>query len=270
MKKSKSYLLIIIFSLLNFTGCSDKVNLNKICEEHKEVCDELTQDSWCKSDRVKVIASRVDVIKKDLDVDKYKVLLAYEGYIKCMELASQIQHIKYKEKMTRRKDNLIQAKNMLSTFVKETLSSKHPHLLFYHWTRNSDEEALDRFLQLEGTPALENATDQFNLATYYIKRDYKKTFGFLYRSLELHVPGEEISGEVFQTLATMHYKKKQYKQAYIWLRTYQLTQDKPDKEVETSLQQYIKAFDLDEDFLDKVADTTLDKIEDGEFKSPKY
>lgn len=270
--KKLSLQKILVFTLcaLLLTACTDRVDVNKLCKENPGICEELTPDSWCKAERVSIIAFRVNVKNANKDIDKYNLLLAYEDYAKCMGIASQIEHIKLKEKGTYRKNNLIKAKEQLAYFTKDTLKSEHPHLLFYHWTRRADQEALDKFLKLEGTAALENSRAQFDLATYYIKRDHKKTFGLLYRSLELYDPDSEFPTEIIQTLATMHYKQKQYKQAYIWLKTYELILDKPDKLVNESLLQYEKAFDLDVNFLNKVASNNLDKIEDGEFKSPKY
>jgi len=187
-----------------------------------------------------------------------------------MELASQIQHIKLKEKTTLRKNNLLKAKANLSLLAEQNEDSKHPHLLFYFWSRHANELALAELLKLEGTEVLENSTAQLHLATYYIKRDSKKTLGLLYHALELHEPGTVLSPEILQSLATIHTKQKQYKQAYIWLRSYQLIQTQSDKMIESSLNNFKERHDLDASFLDKVANSTLDKIQSGEFSSPKY
>lgn len=258
------------FLALFLTGCGDKVNLAQLCEDNEEICNEFGQDSWCKSERIDVAVNRIKVKNDNLDTGKYNLLIAYEGYIKCMSLASQIQHIKLKEKTTVRKNNLLKAKANMSLLSEESADSKHPHLLYYYWSRESNVLALEEFLQLEGSQILENPTAQYHLATYYIKRNTKKTLGLLYHALELHQPGTQLSPEVLQTLATIFTQKKQYKQAYIWLRTYQLLLGKPDKIIETSLIGYQQAKKLNAEFLDEVASTTLAKIEAGKFTSPKY
>jgi len=259
---------ILLVPFMN--GCEESVNLGQLCSDNKEICEEFGQDSWCKSQRIEVALGRIKVKNNNLDTDKYNLMVSYEGYIKCMELASQIQHIKLKEKTTLRKNNLLKAKANLSLLVEQTASSKHPHLLFYFWSRYSDDLALAEFLKLEGSPTLENSTAQFHLATYYIKRNSKKTLGLLYRALELHEPGSILSAEILQSLTTIHTQRKQYKQAYIWLRAFQLTQKKPDKIIETSLNNYQHTHGLDGSFLDEVASTTLRKIEAGNFTSPKF
>lgn len=258
------------FLTLFLSGCGDNVNLVQLCKDNEEICNEFGQDSWCKSERIDVALNRIKVKNNNLDTGKYNLLIAYEGYIKCMSLASQIQHIKLKEKTTVRKNNLSKAKNNMSLLSEQSAESKHPHLLYYYWSRESNVLALEEFLKLEGSDILENSTAQFHLATYYIKRNTKKTLGLLYHALELHQPGTQLSPEVLQSLATIFTQKKQYKQAYIWLRTYQLLLDKPNKMIETSLIGYQQAKKLDAEFLDEVASTTLAKIEAGKFTSPSY
>ncbi|WP_057831151.1 DUF2989 domain-containing protein [Colwellia sp. TT2012] len=264
---SKCWPLILVLTL---NACDSSVTLMQLCKENEEICNDFGQDSWCKTQRNQVTFARINVKDKNLDVDKYSLLVAYEGYIKCMSLASQIQHIKLKEKTTLRKDNLITAQANLSLLTEQSVQTKHPHLLYYHWSREGNTLALAEFLKLEGTPILENSTAQLHLATYYIKRDRNKTLGLLYRALELHQPGTELPAEILQTLATIFTQKKQYKQAYIWLRTYQLLQDKPDQRIEANLKNYQQAKSLDAKFLDKVARTTLAKITAGQFTSPSY
>ena len=270
LKSRSGMKCVAIFLTLLLTGCGDKVNLVQLCTDNEEICNEFGQDSWCKSQRIDVALNRINVKNNNLDTGKYNLLIAYEGYIKCMSLASQIQHIKLKEKTTLRKDNLLKAKALLAQLSEQSANSKHPHLLYYYWSRESNHLALEEFLQLEGSAILENSTAQYHLATYYIKRNTKKTLGLLYHALELHQPGTTLSPEVLQTLATIFTQKKQYKQAYIWLRTYQLLLDRPDEMIETNLNGYQQAKKLDADFLDEVANTTLAKIEAGQFTSPSY
>ncbi|MBU2871469.1 DUF2989 domain-containing protein [Colwellia sp. E2M01] len=262
-------LLLMVFCFL-LSGCSDKVNIAQLCDENKTICEEISADNWCKAERIDVVVHSVNVKNNNLDDDKYKLLVAYEGYIKCMSLAAQIQHIKLKEKTTKRKNNLYTAQAKLEQLTTEVAHSKNPHILYYQWSRNSNEEALADFLALEGTKQLESSMGQHHLATYYIKRDTQKTLGLLYRSLELHQPEAELNPEILMSLATILTNKKQYKQAYIWLRAYQLSLGKPDKMIESNLKSYQSVGNLNADFLDDVADSTLDKIQAGKFKSPSY
>jgi len=270
--KGRPHFLAVLAALattLILSGCDDRVSLADICEQSTEICTEFKQDSWCKRERVSIARLRINIENKNLDTDKFKALVAYEGYIKCMSLAAQIQHIKLKEKGTFRKQNVMKAKDSLNSLINQTRNSDHPHLLYYHWSREIDANALGRLLKLEGTSQLENSTAQYHLATYYIKRNPKKTLRLLYHALELHELGTVLESEVLQTLSSIFIKKKQYKKAYIWLKIYQLYLDEPDELTEEGLTNYAITHKLDVDFLDKVASNTLDKILEGKFVSPK-
>jgi hypothetical protein len=261
---------LAIFLPLMATGCDNRPNLAQLCRENKEICDEYGKDNWCKKERNHMSLARIALKHNPEDVEKFTVLLAYEGYIKCMALASQIQHIKLKEKTTMRKNLLQKAKDNLLALTEETVTSENAHLLYYHWSRTANKDSLNTFLSLEGTEALENSIDQFHLATYYVKRKPKKTLQLLYRSLELHDPVNHLEIEILQTLATIFTNEKKYKQGYIWLKMFELAQERPERWVDETLQQYIQAYELDDSFLDKVAENTLDNILDGTFVSPKF
>ncbi len=135
--KGNSYLLLStsahIFSL-SLSGCEDRLSLSEISEQNTKICNEFKQDSWSKKERVSIARLKIKIEKTNLEPDKFKALVAYEAYIKCMSLAAQIQHIKLKEKGTFRKQNVIVAKN-LNALIDQTRGSDHPHLLYYHWSR---------------------------------------------------------------------------------------------------------------------------------------
>lgn len=264
-------LLTIFFSLLLLSSCDSNKSVAGLCKENPKICQEFGQDNWCKKERINVALARINLKNINQDPQKYNLLVAYEGYVDCMGLASQIEHIKLKEKTTMRKNNLFKAKANLAELSDQTLDSAHPYLLYYHWSRELNKNSLAQFLKLEGSPALENSLSQFQLATYYAKKDNRKTLRLLFHSLELQQPDEKLVPEVFETLATIFTNKDKPKQAYIWLKIYQLVTTKKNNErITQQLTQYQSTYSLDGDFLDDVASNTLAKIESGEFKAPKY
>lgn len=270
-------LVLFILSLLLIMSCDNKPSFTELCQDNKEICLEFGEDSWCKTERNAISLAKITLVsnppsatEKDKNPQKYRLLVSYEDYIDCMSLASQIQHIKLKEKTVRRTNNLLMAKAKLSELAEETADSTHPHLLYYHWTRRSDEQALAKFLQLEGSDLLENSTAQYHLATYYVKRDINKTLALLFHSLELHQPGSTLEAEVLQTLATIFTNKEKYKQAYIWLKAYQLVNDEKNNDLVGKLSLYQQNHKLDSGFLDKVAINTLKNIRLGKFTSPRF
>lgn len=262
---------LIPFALLiaTLSGCDSGPNLAELCSQHPNICNEFTEDSWCKRERIAVGFKNLAVLQEPGDKHKFDLLVAYENYAKCMDFASQIEHIKLKEKRTFRIDNAIKAKNRIQQLSDETVNTENPDLLFYHWSRYLDKEALAKFLKLEGTGALETPLAQFNLATYYTKRDPKKTLTLLFHALELYKQDDDINIEIFKSISTIFDERNEPKKAYIWLKMIQLYS--PDDE-ETSIkvrEEYIKTHALDSAYLDKIAVVTLDKIIDGNFKSPR-
>ena len=61
--------------------------------------------------------------------------------------------------------------------------------------------------------------------------------------------------------------KKKYKQSYIWLKVLQLHDEEAVKE--EALSNFARSYKLKQSRLDNIADSTLDKIYDGEFSAPR-
>ena len=264
----KLHLLASISALALF-ACDKGPNLAQVCETHPLVCQEFKEDNWCKRERTQTIFAGANLQDALNDQNKYNLLIAYESYADCVSFASKIEHIKLKEKKTVRINNYIKAKEKIEQLAQETITSEHPQLLYFHWSRYLNEASLERFLKLEGTPELETPDSHLNLATYYAKRDPNKTLALLFHALELYQPGDVINSEIFKSLTTIFTDKKEYKQAYIWLKILRLYAPDDTEITDKSLANFQETFQLDGDFLEKVADVTLDKIKAGEFKSPK-
>lgn len=262
------FLIALICSIFLLSACDSAPTLSEICKDHTNICTTLQEDNWCKAERKASITTFANIDKRPIDENNYYLLLSYEKYAKCVKKASLIEHKKLKEKKNIRINNHIKVKQLIKELSDATVNSEDPLLLYYHWSRNFNKGSLNKLLALEGSLKLESAQSQFNMATYYIKRDIKKTFNFLFHALELHQPGEEIDVKIFKSLSTLFLDKKNYKQAYIWLRVLELYRPK-EGVGEKVLQSYITGYQLDQKFLDKVADATLDKIIQGSFKKPQ-
>lgn len=260
---------IFVISLF-LVACDNGPNFAKLCEENPEICQEFTEDSWCKKERINIGFANLEQKQDPKDINQFNQLVAYEAYEKCVSHASKIEHIKLKEKTTRRVNNMIKARERIKEISEETRNSDHPRLLYFHWTRYMDEAALEKFLSYEGSSELETPESQFELATYYAKRDPQKTIGVLFHALELHQEPNPINPEVFKSLSSIFTDKEKYKQGYIWLKVLSLYSP-DDKDLTTeSLSQYSTFYNLDAAFLDKAAELTLEKIREGNFTAPKY
>ncbi|SEL11785.1 Protein of unknown function [Colwellia chukchiensis] len=250
-------------------ACEKSQNFAELCQEHKEICLEFQEDSWCKRERIAVGFANLAEKLASQDSNKFAQLIAYENYEKCMEHAAKIEHIKLKVKKTMRTNNVLKARQRINEIANATKGSEHPDLLYYHWSRFLDESALQKFIALEGSKLLEQPHRQINLASYYAKRDANKTLKLLYRALELYPNDAVIDTEIFQSIASIFADKQEYKQAYIWSKILYLYQPDESNITDKSLTDYSELHHLDRQFLDRVAASTLKLIESGEFNAPK-
>lgn len=270
MSKSSFVAYISLISLIAIlSGCNKPPTFAELCSKTPEICEEFEEDSWCKSERISVGFANLAHRNNPEDLERFNQLISYEKYQKCMTHASKIEHIKFKEKQTMRINNVSKAKAKIKEISEVTKSSNLPELLYFHWSRYIDKDALKRFLELEKTQQLETAELQFKLATYYAKRDQNKTLRVLYHALELTDKDIPVNNEIFKSIATIFADKKKYKQVYIWSKIL-VTYSPEDEHInKLDLQDYAKSFDLNTEFLDDVALKTLKKILEGSFKAPR-
>lgn len=265
----KIYKIAATLSLFTLMACDRGPNFAELCEQHSEICEEFESDSWCKRERIKVGFANISEKLKPNDDNKFQQLIAYENYKTCMAHASKIEHIKLKEKKTRRINNVLKAQDKIEKISNATANSEHPDLLYYHWSRYLDQSALDKFIALEGNKILEKPNRQVNLASYYIKRDPNKTLDLLYHALTLYPSDAKIDTEIFKSIASIFSEKEEYKQAYIWSKILHLYQPDDENLTVDTLNNYIALYNLDSEYLDRVAKTTLNKIVTGQFKAPQ-
>ena len=264
----KFYKIAGILPLCTLMACENGPNFAELCDQNPEICQEFQEDTWCKRERIAVGFANLAHKTEASDSNKFQQLIAYEGYGKCMEHASKIEHIKLKVKKTIRIDNVIKAQAKIKEISLATRNSEHPDLLFYHWSRYLNEHSLGKFVALEGNELLEKPNRQVNLASFYAKRDPNKTLKILYHALELYPMDAKVDNEIFKSIASIFADKKEYKQAYIWSKILHLYSPEDTNITTKSLESYVSANNLNGTFLDKVAATTLKKIRSGEFKSP--
>jgi len=259
-----------VLTVFLLVGCEQGPTISTMCEADPQICVDIHDDNWCRKERKALLLHNYHVKQSNKDIDKYKELLAYENYIGCMSLASQIEHIKLKEKKTNRINSLLNAERRFDQLTKQTRDTSDPYLLFFHWSRFLDEEALKEFTEKEGSAELETAELQQFLASYYIKRDPEKTLGILFHSLEITPAGAVLNDEVFESIANIFNVKKEPKQTYIWLKVLQLYNPEDQHLNEELISTFVEKHGLDVNFLDTVAEVTLKNIQEGNFKAPQH
>lgn len=259
---------LALFGVLALSGCEEPpLTLRDICQEKPELCSDLINDGHCKEERSKVIFNRYHEAKLPSDKNRYNLLMDLEVFSKCMNLASQIEHIKLKEKTSQRVDGYIGTVDEIKRLSDLTVMSDYPPLLYYHWSRNGSTRHLNKLLRLEGTKAINTPDLTYALATYYIKRDLPKTVELLYKTLKLHKQGDVINREIYSSLSSIFFKMEKYSNAYLWAKVSTLAGEENVNLEE--LKFHIANQGKTTNKLDELAEDTYDSILDGNFVEPK-
>lgn len=259
-------LTLAVIAVLLIPGCDEGLTLRQICEEKPNLCSDMGADGHCNKERMEVIFKRYYEAKLPSDKNRYNLLLDLEQYSDCMELASQIEHIKLKEKKTFRVDGYIGSVKDIKRLSDATQSSDYAPLLYYHWTRNSNSKALDKFLALEGTKKIDTPELMYGLATYYVKRDLDHTVDLLYKALKMYKPGDVINSEIYASLSSIFFKQEKFSNAYLWAKISEMSGLENVNLEELKFE--IGGMGKSTDSLDELAENTYDQILDGKFVQP--
>ncbi|WP_206099329.1 DUF2989 domain-containing protein [Rheinheimera mangrovi] len=261
--------LVLSMSLVMLSACSEgELTLRTVCEQEPGLCSDLNSDSHCNLQRRDLIMQRFEEKRLPSDKNKYQLLVNFEKYSKCIELAAGIEHIKLKEKTTTRMIGYMTSLKEIRRLSDETVSSDDPHLLFYHWSRNKSDSHLQRFLQAEQNKQLETPELQMALVSYYSKRDTEKSIQLLHHALELYPPNPKIDPEIYASLTSIFYKKKDYASSYHWAV---LAQKSGAFNVELQeLKIYLEQAKLDHKKIKEAAEHTLAQLQLGQFTPPKF
>lgn len=262
--------IALITGSLILSGCTDifEKTVADICEEHPQMCQNLNKDGWCRVEKSRIIKTRYHHFLAPSEDYKYHLLLGYEDYKKCISKASQIEHIKLKEKKTGRVQALLHAEKELKALARDTRDSDDPSLVYFHWSRFGSEAHLEKFLSYRDSDLLETPELQVALASYYIKFDQEKTIDALFHALELYKEGDEIDPEIFKSLTNIFIKLEDFSTAYKWGYVAKEFDGKnlDLPEVETLV---IRSGGNVEP-LKKAAEYYITKLQDGEFTAPRY
>lgn len=261
--------LLLTLSVIILSACSEgELTLRAVCEKEPGLCTDLNDDSHCNLQRRDLIMQRFEEKRLPSDKNKYQLLLNFEKYSKCIELAAGIEHIKLKEKTSTRMVGYITSLKEIKRLNDDTVSSDDPHLLYYHWSRNKSESHLARFLQAEQNNQLNTPELQMALVSYYSKRDREKSIQLLHHALELYPANPQVDPEIYASLTSMFYKKKDYASSYHWAL---LAQRSGAFNVELQeLKIYLEQAQLDHEKIQEAADQTLTQLQLGHFTPPKF
>ncbi len=253
------------------SGCFEfGMSTSELCEKHPSLCTGLNNnDGQCRHQRTDLIWQRYDVMKEPTALHKFDELMLWQKYQKCIDLSAQIVTTKLKDRKRSRSEALIHSHNEIERLENELKRSSQPEVLFYFWGKG-DQQAQQRFLELEGTRVMETPRLQLALATYYTHRDEKKTLRLLHHSLELYdgkkgKTRNHVIPEVIRSIATSYNRLGDTLHAYLWTQI--AAQFKLGVAESRQLSMMFPMDDETREKLDNLAEDIADDIDDGEYKA---
>ena len=213
--------LWLLLAAVLLMGCPERLTLREMCEQYPQLCADLNSDGWCRYQRAALIERRHHEETDPSDEGTYRLLLAWEHYRDCIQLAAEVQTPEHKAAADRMKGYLTSI-HELDRLAAETGTSNNPFLLFYHWSRFSQQEALDKLIATDNRGELDNSEIQFHLATYYAKIDTAIAIRKLMHALEILPEQADYLGEILTSLSTLYFRQNNIDKAYVWLKVAQM------------------------------------------------
>ena len=262
-------LLSSLSLLVLLSACGEKeLNITQVCQEKPGLCTDLVEDGHCRVERSETILARFGEQKLPSDANKYRLLLDFEKYSKCMELAKGIEHMKLKEKTTARVNSYMVSLNEIKRLTDETVTSDYPGLLYYHWSRHQSRPHLEKFEQAAKAGQLNTPDLKFALARYYIERDKSLAITTMLDALKLYKAGDVVDTDIYTSLTTLYFKQNKLPESYHWAL---VAQEAGVERIEFDMiLKSAKDNALDKDKIETLADETVAGLEVGQFQPPVF
>ncbi len=264
--------LSILVLLIFVTGCSNKLDVNEICLQFPQFCNDLHTDGWCRYERTQLVFARYKFYEMaQNDYHKYNLLKSLANYGKCVDLTT---HIEYKrDSANSRKNDRVRgvaaARTEYLKIAEQAKNDKGPFMLMWRWLNQSDKSAQRQFIAMEGQDTLKHTDLQAALAGHYARSNPQKAIYILHYALSLMTEEEEIDPQIPASLSTLYMDTEDYDQALIWgYVTQNLSKDagllKPEQ-----IAIYAKIPKNRMEALEDQAEDIVEMLQDREYKIPK-
>lgn len=315
--------VLFFLALAALSGCNDNVTLDEACDGISPLCEKIQADSNCRQNREEVmvtayhlqVADRKGKDQAMIDKMRYDQLMNLEEFAQCSYLQTLIEFVppsqkfanaerhpdgtltsesvekmeRYKRSIEKRKqakdENYFYARRYQQSLNNITRDSNSPYLLYYHWSRNQNAEALDA-LKLHYDAGKIKAYDMlFYLSQAYGHYEPEVAKRMLIASLEVYpvdlytsknppsdkkkyVPtlddGERLHYPAMRALVQFYYSEKKYTMSYLYAKLLHLNKDR-SAHIAMIREQLAKHVDTEQ--VDEVAETLHDALQDGEFST---
>ena len=211
--------LSIVCTVLLFISACDSFkndNINTICEEHAELCDDLHVIMDCRFKRTGLIRARFyDKIEPN-ETHKLALLNELDEYQSCLELTLFLEFTRNKQRKQQRLDNFLHTQALMQKELKAIKGTQDPILAYYLWTHFQDLQARRVFLKAAQKEDVSDPNLLFKLAIVNSKEAPQEALNTFYKALKVSHSMEQIPYSNFALIMTLFYQHKQFEQAYIW------------------------------------------------------
>lgn len=259
----------LLLALLLLSGCEwSNGSLSGICKNHPELCEDIQTAGWCRNERADLIRLRYKGLTEPKNEDNhYRTLLAWETFRDCINVASQITHIKAADKVSIRTEAYLASLEGIKKLEQQVSKSSYPPLVYYRWSHFGNERDLKKLLRLDRQGKMRTTEQQLMIASYYAKYDKAKELAAHHKALEYLTADQEVPYSSFASLATNYYQNKEYDQAYVW--SVLASNHQIDSVNLAQLQHMMKASDEEIAQLEEQADDIMDQINQRRFATQK-
>lgn len=266
ISKFSTFLTLLHITLI-LQGCKDyfKPSISTICESHPHLCEGLNQDGWCRQEKADIIRHSYEHMHLKTDAHLYPLLKYYEDYEVCIEKASQIRHIKYREKESDRMNGYLTAQSRIKEISRATKDSADPNLQYFHWSRYGDDKAKKRFLAQAS--AFDTPELFIKLASVYLKNDNEAARKALYRALRYYDDIDDVDSAIYRSLITVNLDDERYSSAFVWANVYSEVDDAGEQALTHTKSLLLKPINSEE--LTQLASKIESAINDGEFNADR-
>ena len=258
---------VFLVAALVLSGCDNwgQKSIAQICKDSPAYCNDLNPDAWCRSEKADIIRHRHEHAEGASHKQNYAMLLKWEAYKACVAKAAGIRHIKHREKEAGRMKGLLTAERELKRLGWQTKNADDPYLSYYHWSRFSDTQAKQRFMQFAEAGRLHEDPDLLvALASIQIKVDEDGARETLYQALERVDEKTMVSSDVFLSLSTLALDNNRTAAAYLWAQIAEYYEAPVDMAL---YEKMAIAAEVDIDKVEELADQVIADLENGEFSA---
>ncbi|MCP4326703.1 MAG: DUF2989 domain-containing protein [Psychromonas sp.] len=204
------------FILLTACDSFNSDNVNTICKNSPELCNDLHKIGDCRFKRSTVIRARHYDKIDPTESNKRKLLMELDDYESCLELTLFMEYTRNKNRNKVRMENFLTTQKLIKEHLLESKGTQDPMLAFYLWTRHQDMQAREVFLTAATKKGIDDPRLLFKLATIYAKDNPQEALDQFFYALQLSKSLDKISVSNFAMIMTIFYQHKQFEHAYVW------------------------------------------------------